>query len=304
MLMTSEESPALKIIDALKNKGYDVCIHDPYVQNADYKSFNKALQNAGLLLCLVGHDVFKNMDYQNVLKLMDKPVIFDVTGFFKKQYSQNYQLWKFIRTSAISARKEQIVWGKYILITPGYPSEKNKYNNTFVHSRMKAYLNKGVLVDVFYVNKKLFAKPQNGAKYEFEGVTVEQGNIAELSLKLQKNKYDKILIHFAIKKVVSTVIKIFNNTPLIIWSHGVDIIPWHKRLYNLRVANVIKFAGYAVFNIIQRLYLNKIIKKHGDAITFVFVSEWLYRVAQKSIWRVNKIKNYVIIPNIVDEKSL
>lgn len=77
------ESPALKIIDELKNKGYNVCIHDPYVQSKDYLSFTDALKDAGLLLCLVGHDVFKSMDYKTVLQLMDKPMIFDVTGSLK-----------------------------------------------------------------------------------------------------------------------------------------------------------------------------------------------------------------------------
>lgn len=192
--------------------------------------------------------------------------------------------------------------GRYILITPGYPSEKNKYNNTFVHARVKNYLSRGVLVDIFCVNRKPFAKPKNGAKYVYEGVTVEQGNIDEMRDKLQSNKYDKILIHFAIKKIVSTTIRVSNNTPLIIWSHGVDIIPWHKRIYNLQLSNVIKFAGYALLNTLQRLYLKKVVKKYGDMITFVFVSDWQKNVAEKSIWSVNKIKSYSIIPNIVDEK--
>ena len=29
---------------------------------------------------------------------------------------------------------------KYLVISPGYPNEKNLYNNGFVHSRVKNYL--------------------------------------------------------------------------------------------------------------------------------------------------------------------
>ena len=77
------ESPALKIIDKLKDKGYTVSIHDPFVKDDSYLSFSDALKDAGVLLCLVGHDVFKAMDFQQVMNLMQKPLVFDVTGTLK-----------------------------------------------------------------------------------------------------------------------------------------------------------------------------------------------------------------------------
>lgn len=77
------ESPALVIIDELKSRGYTLCIHDPYVKNDAYSSFAETLKDAELLLCLVGHEAFVTMDYNEVLKLMKKPVVFDTTGLLK-----------------------------------------------------------------------------------------------------------------------------------------------------------------------------------------------------------------------------
>ena len=40
---------------------------------------------------------------------------------------------------------------KYLVVVPGYPSEQNKYNNAFVHSRVKNYLKNNLDVEVFSV---------------------------------------------------------------------------------------------------------------------------------------------------------
>ena len=191
---------------------------------------------------------------------------------------------------------------RYLVVTPGYPSEEKKYNNAFVHARIKNYIKAGLNVEVFSYSKNPFARPQNGATYVYDTVTVEQGNISELKNKLKTSKYDKVLIHFAIKSALSCVLNANPNTPVIVWCHGVDVIAWHRRLYNLRFANIVKFTGYAVLNTFQRIYLHWIAKQYEDRITFVFVSQWLKKIMEKDIWRVNQIKNYHIIPNVVDDK--
>ena len=96
------ESPALKIISFLKEKGYDVRIHDPHVKNDEYFNQDEALKNSDLLLCLVGHAEFKKINVKNLKTLMNNPVVFDVTGTIVTSYSDeipviNYgNLYKFI----------------------------------------------------------------------------------------------------------------------------------------------------------------------------------------------------------------
>ncbi|MFZ5974873.1 MAG: glycosyltransferase family 4 protein [Bacillota bacterium] len=191
---------------------------------------------------------------------------------------------------------------KYLVVTPGYPSGTHKYSNAFVHARVRNYIAEGLNVEVFSVDRKPFARRRHGAKYVYEAVSVEQGNVKELAERIKKEKYEKILIHYGLKRVVSAVIKAAPKTPLIIWFHGVDIIAWHRRLYNLRFKNVIKFAGYTLLNTLQRVFLHRAIKKHGDTIHCVFVSDWLKSVAERDIHSIGKIKHYSVIPNIIDEK--
>ncbi len=190
---------------------------------------------------------------------------------------------------------------RYLLVTPGYPSESKKYNNAFVHARVKQYIKAGLEVDIFSYSKSYFAKPGNGKRYKWENVEVECGNLNELSQKLRTQKYDKILMHFAIHGAVKRVLTVAAGTPVIIWCHGVDVISWRRRMYNLRIKNIVKFCGYAVLNTIQRMYIHRAVMKYGNLITFVFVSNWLKNCAQRDLWLSERLTNFRIIPNIIDE---
>lgn len=71
------QSPALEVISQLKQKGYNLAIHDPHVNTKEFVSFEEAINGAELMLILADHNEFKNMDYDKILKLMKKPIIFD-----------------------------------------------------------------------------------------------------------------------------------------------------------------------------------------------------------------------------------
>lgn len=191
---------------------------------------------------------------------------------------------------------------KYIVVVPSYPSDTNPYSNAFVHARVKNYIAEGLSVEVFCVNRKTFAKSRHGKSYVYDSVTVTEGNVKDLYRKLREDSFEKVLVHFGLRKILSAIIRAVPSTPLIVWFHGVDIIAWYRRLYNLRWKNCIKFAGYAVLNTIQRGYLYWLMKTHGEYIHCVFVSNWLKNTAEKDIHRRGKISRYSIIPNIVDEK--
>lgn len=78
------ESPSLEIIEILKRKGYSINIYDPHVKNINYVSFEQALYNSDLLLCLVGHSEFENINFAEIKNLMKTPMIFDVSGIIKE----------------------------------------------------------------------------------------------------------------------------------------------------------------------------------------------------------------------------
>ncbi|MBR9656038.1 nucleotide sugar dehydrogenase [Bacillus cereus] len=73
------ESPALEIIGLLHQQGYEVAIHDPYIQAGFLKTMSaeEALEAADLLLVLADHREFSIMDYNKLATKMRQPLLFD-----------------------------------------------------------------------------------------------------------------------------------------------------------------------------------------------------------------------------------
>ncbi len=186
---------------------------------------------------------------------------------------------------------------KILIVTPGYPSDDNLYNNAFVHARVKEYIKAGLDIHVFSIDKN---KKEN---YIFEDVNVTCGNNKKLAKMLNENTFEKILVHFGWKKIMNTILKSSPDTPIIIWVHGVEALGWYRRLFNFRIKEIHKFIGYTLFNTRQMLFMRSLIKKHQDQVTFVFVSNWMKNILEKDTLCNNKIHNYEIIPNVINDKK-
>lgn len=75
------ESPAIKIIELLKEKGYQLGIYDPHVTQEKVAfplvSFEEAIAGAECILVLTDHNEFKSLDERSIELTMEQPVIFD-----------------------------------------------------------------------------------------------------------------------------------------------------------------------------------------------------------------------------------
>ena len=184
---------------------------------------------------------------------------------------------------------------KVLLVIKGYPNEDNIYSNMFVHNRVKKYIENGINVQVFCFNKKV------NTNYIYDGVFVEVGGHIKLRNIILRTIWDKILIHFAWKEIMKTIIKYRRNIELIIWVHGVEGLGWYRRLFNLKFnpIELIKFIGYMFINTDQMLYMKRLICEEN--IIFVFVSEWMKSIFERDTLSIGKIKKYKIIPNVVNE---
>lgn len=183
---------------------------------------------------------------------------------------------------------------KYLVIAPGYPSEQNKYNNGFVHSRVKLYLENKIDVVVFSYTKGELQE------YIYEGVTVYTGGKGAYIKFLEENKFDKFLIHFGYKRILKPLLNIYPDSKILMWVHGAEALGWYRRIFAFNIKRPYRFIGYIILNTIQLKYLNKIIKGNYD-ITYVFVSNWMKEILEKDSFTVGKIKKYKIIPNVVDD---
>ncbi|MGG0175244.1 nucleotide sugar dehydrogenase [Gottfriedia acidiceleris] len=106
------ESPAMDIIDLLRNEGLTVAVHDPHVESdiLQLLSAEEAASDAHMILVLTDHNEFKEMDYDKLAELMIKPVVFDTRNCVKVKENGKIQILNFGNLyQAIRSTKETIL---------------------------------------------------------------------------------------------------------------------------------------------------------------------------------------------------
>lgn len=90
-------SPAKKIFNELRKRGFGVLIYDPYaktvVSEAEKRFFiDNPYESAKKVHCIVatiGHDVFKSLEFAKMAKKMRKPLFYDCTFSFDPEKLRN-----------------------------------------------------------------------------------------------------------------------------------------------------------------------------------------------------------------------
>jgi len=180
-----------------------------------------------------------------------------------------------------------------LLVVPGYPTQAKPYNNMFVHSRVKAYRDQGLLVDVFSIG-------QHKETTVYEGIPVEFGTPKTLALRLRSTRYAKILVHFPIAKTLKVLKKEAPLTPLVIWIHGYEAIHWRRRVLFFEPKHIHRLLGYIPINWLQRSSLRRFIQNSQAKLHLVFVSNWMREIFVLDV-RVDLSQiPSSIIPNAID----
>ncbi len=122
---------------------------------------------------------------------------------------------------------EMLGQAEHLLITNHYPSYEDLYRNGFVHSRVAAYRERGVNVDVFRLRK------DDAATYhEFENIDVITGSQTTLRKLLDTGRYRNVLVHFLDPDMWHVLKDYIENIKVIVWVHGAEVQPWWRREYN------------------------------------------------------------------------
>lgn len=116
---------------------------------------------------------------------------------------------------------------RHLLITNHYPSYGDLYRNGFVHTRVTAYREQGLNVDVFRLRKN-----ESASYHEFENIDVMTGSQATLAKMLSAGSYETILVHFLDPDMWEILRQHLETTKIIVWVHGAEIQPWWRREYN------------------------------------------------------------------------
>lgn len=89
------ESPALKIMKILKERGLNVCINDPHVNNEEYVSMSQAVREADLIVVLTDHNEYKELNHKEIAQEMRTPQVFDTRGIIKEQIGSGLKIINF-----------------------------------------------------------------------------------------------------------------------------------------------------------------------------------------------------------------
>lgn len=116
---------------------------------------------------------------------------------------------------------------RHLLLTNHYPAYDDLYRNGFVHSRVCAYREKGVAVDVFRLRKD-----QAVSYHEFEDTDVITGSQETLDRMLGGGRFDSVLVHFLDPDMWEVLRKHTDRLRVVVWVHGAEVQPWWRREYN------------------------------------------------------------------------
>lgn len=90
------ESPALKVVDLLKENGYNnLKIYDPYVKFKDYTNLENSVMDSNLVVILTDHDEFKNINYDKLSKLTQDAIIFDTKNIIDINKFPNLKIFNY-----------------------------------------------------------------------------------------------------------------------------------------------------------------------------------------------------------------
>lgn len=132
---------------------------------------------------------------------------------------------------------EMLGQAEHLLITNHYPSYEDLYRNGFVHSRVAAYRERGVNVDVFRLRK------DDAATYhEFENIDVITGSQSTLRKLLDSGRYRNVLVHFLDPDMWEVLKDYVDRLNVIVWVHGAEVQPWWRREYNYSTEDQLQIA--------------------------------------------------------------
>lgn len=179
-----------------------------------------------------------------------------------------------------------------LLLTNHYPSYKDLYRNGFVHSRVRSYMERGVAVDVFRLHAN-----EATTYHEFQNVDVVTGAQAALHKLLESGRYKTVLVHFLTPDMWE-VLRHYDALKVIVWVHGAEVQPWHRRDYNYQTDQ--ERAKAVRESDLRMEFWRGLLNPMPSNLKFVFVSRYFAEEVFEDVgFRVPET-SYAIIHNPID----
>lgn len=180
-----------------------------------------------------------------------------------------------------------------VVVADHYPSYDDLYRYMFVHKRNLLYKEQSLVADMLCINMW----GDNGYR-EFENMNVTDGGADKLTAILENGRIKTVCVHFLNPYLWSVLKNYLDEIKLIVWSHGSDIQPWHRRMFNYKTDADIENAKKAS---VTRENLWKEVFEYSEKynIHFVYVSEFFKKQIEED-YGVNLDGRCSIIHNCID----
>ncbi|MFK0312798.1 glycosyltransferase [Pseudomonas sp. NPDC090233] len=188
---------------------------------------------------------------------------------------------------------EMLGQADHLLLSNHYPAYADLYRNKFVHSRVTAYQQEGVAVDVFRLRDNETVSYQ-----EFQNVDVVTGCRSTLAKMLEKNRYKTILVHFLDENMWSVLQPYLASTRIVVWVHGSEIQPWWRREYNYSTEEQLQLGKLASEK--RMAFWHGVLQPMHKNLKLVFVSRYFAEEVMEDLGFRLPENQYEIIHNPIN----
>jgi glycosyltransferase involved in cell wall biosynthesis len=158
----------------------------------------------------------------------------------------------------------------YLVLTKQYPAYDDLYRYGFLHSRVRAYKEHGLLVDVFRINN------DPGQVYrEFEGIDVASGDAQLLDDTLKTGRYQHVLVHMLDENMWRVLEQHLDKVKVTVWIHGAEIQVWQRRSFEFVNMSPEEVTRQKKLSDNRTKFWQKILKAPHPNLHLVFVSNYL-----------------------------
>jgi FkbM family methyltransferase len=180
-----------------------------------------------------------------------------------------------------------------LVLTNHYPSYSDLYRNGFVHSRVRAYRQRGIHCDVFR-----FRADEAASFHEFEDVDVTTGGAAVLRKALESGRYRTVFVHFLDEPMWAVLREFAQQTKIVVWAHGSDIQAFQRRAF---LYDTPEQRQAAMQKSEQRLDLwRDVLGAMPASMHMVFVSRYLAETAMEDLGFRLPEGSYSVLHNPID----
>ncbi|BFU77531.1 hypothetical protein ALC152_07460 [Arcobacter sp. 15-2] len=184
---------------------------------------------------------------------------------------------------------------KKLVLTKQYPSYDDIYKYGFLHSRIRAYKQKNMMVDVFRINNQA-QKPYR----EFEDIDVVTGDNELLEQTLQTGQYDHVLVHLIDENMWKVLEKFIDKVKVTVWVHGAEIQVWQRRSYEFERMTQDEIQRQKRLSAHRVKFWHKILTNPPKNFQLVFVSKTFTQEIEEDLKMKLPIGHTNIIHNYVD----